>query len=143
MERRTFRHIDYFTKNGGVGHISACCELEQDGTLRVAFAFCSPKERQFNKKKGRLISEGRLDKGLFAEVAVHPEDTSVSLFRQITEAIWDDALLEYDVVLEAAGKEPPQWVYDNLELNYYTPADTNCDIGCSSDCCCCEGKEQE
>ena len=59
----TFRHI----RSGDawdpvyLGAITACCEVDPVKlTMQVGLAFCSPSETHFNRKRGRLISAGRL-----------------------------------------------------------------------------------
>ena len=58
MSDTQFMHFDL-----GTGRVTTAIKVEEHGSYTVAFiaaAFCSPKD-QFNRKKGRLISEGRLN----------------------------------------------------------------------------------
>jgi hypothetical protein len=42
------------------GSITVCGEFVQDRAFAMGVAFCSPNEKNFNKKVGRYIAEGRL-----------------------------------------------------------------------------------
>ena len=57
-------------ESGGMAVTAACGKKE--GWLRVAFAWCSPKD-QFCRKRGRLIAKGRLLKDS-GESAFEKED---------------------------------------------------------------------
>lgn len=55
-EEMIFRH--YRTEKNG--SITICGEVVKDQAFAIGVAFCSPKEKQFSKKVGRYIAEGRL-----------------------------------------------------------------------------------
>ena len=55
------------------GRATAAIDISNLENIRVAFAFCSPKD-QFSRKKGRLIAEGRLRAGVtHIEFAADPD----------------------------------------------------------------------
>lgn len=62
---RTYRHI----RSGDdfdpvyLGAITVACEVYPERkVMNVGLAFCSPSEKNFNKRIGRLIAKGRLEK---------------------------------------------------------------------------------
>lgn len=117
----TYRHRHWVTKSGEMGRITACCELNrEESTVRVAFSFCSPKEKQFVKRKGRDIARGRLLAGQWIECSVDLENKELSLFYQISDIVWNEALLDYDAVLQDLGRDIPQWIYNNYDYNLTT-----------------------
>ena len=54
---RTFHVLDKDSKE--IGKITAARRYDDDGSVLVAFSFCSPKDR-YNKKMGQLRAAGRL-----------------------------------------------------------------------------------
>jgi len=116
----TYRHQCWYTKQGEMGRITACCELDrEESTIRVAFSFCSPKEKQFVKSKGRAIARGRLEAGMYTECTVDLALEDMSLFAQITDIIWGEALNEYEQVLHDFNRDVPCWVSENMAYNLY------------------------
>lgn len=80
----TLTYLHYHFDQGGA--FTAAISIE-GALVRVAFAFCSPKDN-FSKKKGRLISTGRLNAGKhpieFLDNEKHP------IKQQVLEYFWDD-----------------------------------------------------
>ena len=54
---RTFHVLDEGMKE--IGKITSAKQYDEDGSMVVSFAFCSPKDR-YAKKHGQLIAGGRL-----------------------------------------------------------------------------------
>jgi len=54
---RTFHVLDDDAKE--IGKITAARRFDDDGSVLVAFSFCSPKDK-YNKKMGQLRAAGRL-----------------------------------------------------------------------------------
>ncbi|HQO99900.1 MAG TPA: hypothetical protein PL042_04745 [Caldisericia bacterium] len=54
---RTFHVLNENAKE--IGRVTVAKRFEEDGALKVAFAFCSPKDK-YAKKHGQLIAKGRL-----------------------------------------------------------------------------------
>lgn len=53
----------YIDSKYGKTRATAAIDISNLDNIRVAFSFCSPKD-QFSRKKGRLISTGRLQAGV-------------------------------------------------------------------------------
>jgi hypothetical protein len=100
----TYRHLR--THDGG--DVTAACELIIDeenpanSKLRVGFAFCSPKENCFSKKRGRLIALGRLQQ--------KPLTLKYTNGKNLADTLLD--ILDGVVEGEYRIKKAPQWLDD-------------------------------
>ena len=84
----------------GDGRATAAIDISDTESIKVAFAFCSPKD-QFSRKRGRLISTGRLDAGV-----VHmefPDDGLQAIKAQVMTNLMEDLMADCDYF--------PHWVY--------------------------------
>jgi hypothetical protein len=82
-----FRHFEFYD-----GHITVAYQLDDNRDseqryVRAAAAFCSPYD-QFTKKKGRLISEGRLKAGKCVD-AIMPVIVEENFQYQVTDFVED------------------------------------------------------
>lgn len=54
----TEQFIHIYGESGGV---TLAIDYDGDGVISVGAAYCSPSEKTFSRKKGRMIAEGRLE----------------------------------------------------------------------------------
>lgn len=86
MEEITYMHLD----TGKGGKVTAAIKLDNEfGYTRacVGLAFCCPKD-QFNKRIGRTIAKGRLDKDKVSwELTVNPKTFKKEVKEHLVYAI--------------------------------------------------------
>jgi len=84
----------------GGGRVTAAVEVA-DGAAKVGLAFCSPRD-QFERRKGRLISEGRLAAGKhFCELPLVPDE-------RVKKQVLDHLMATFH-----GAEGVPQWVSDS------------------------------
>lgn len=83
----TFRHLR-LPWLGNSASVTAAIKVSPEAEeARVAFAFCSPKETAFTKRKGRRIAESRLEKRGVAVKLGKEESPRVAVKRGLAEAL--------------------------------------------------------
>lgn len=68
-----------------------------EGVLNLAVACCSSNDN-FMKKKGRLIAEGRFNKGLFIDSVPIKDDTSIATFIEQALRVSEEVATNNEVV---------------------------------------------
>lgn len=83
----------------GNGRATAAIDVSDKTNIRVAFAFCSPKD-QFSRKKGRLIATGRVR--VLEDAHIEFEDDGEQAIKaQVMSHLEDDMLTGEEYL--------PQW----------------------------------
>jgi len=119
----TFKTYRYWkVEDTGSACIVAACEVNKETkAMRVGYAFCSPREKNFTKAKARQIADGRLSKAK-SSVAVALE-TDFGISEAIDEVVFDLALKVYinqrkTNKIEGTKGRVPRWVCRAVEENY-------------------------
>ena len=98
--------ILYMHPHLGKGRATAAIDISDLDSIKVAFAFCSPKD-QFNRKLGRQIATGRLDAGV-----VHMEfadDKAQAVKAQVATNLEEDIMAELEYLPHWANELSRAW----------------------------------
>lgn len=91
--------------------ISAAVVVDKDTKQATfSFSFCSPKEKEFSRKKARLIAEGRMASGKTVVVQL-PADVGIS--KAINQNVFGAALTAW-----ASKYGVPRWTEDSLQIGH-------------------------
>ena len=91
-----------------LGSITACVRYEKDSEfLCISYAFCSPKEKHFNKKVGKKIAVNRMEDGKFAKVKKYNGTIFHNVLLHIEELVdHKDRLVELGCKFYKSYKHP-------------------------------------
>ena len=115
--KRIYKYIRCSYDNRGV---VAAADLDKEHMMiKLGYAFCSPREREFNKKKARTIAEGRLSKDKTSVTIKLRLDVRMS--EAINEAFFDGlfTLAERDKNKENLKGRLPRWLLKDLKTWNY------------------------
>lgn len=115
---KTYRYCNWY---GSTGWIAAACEVEKESRkVKIAYAFCSPSEKKFNKKLARIIADGRLMHEKSRVELVLPDKQGLS--KTLNEVVFKEGLVAYIRKRGAAGDtsvahkgQVPKWVAQTVE----------------------------